>query len=53
MSDASADSGAAPDIVQSDGRAALRALADTVTAPVRLILGYFGEPSGCSGDRFA
>jgi phospholipid/cholesterol/gamma-HCH transport system permease protein len=45
MSDASADSGAAPDIVQSDGRAALRALADTVTAPVRLILGYFGEHS--------
>jgi phospholipid/cholesterol/gamma-HCH transport system permease protein len=45
MSEASADSGAAPDSAHSDGRAALRALADTVTAPVRLILGYFGEHS--------
>jgi len=45
MSDASADSGPAPEGARADGSAALRTFVDTVTAPVRLILGYFGEHS--------
>src|SRR5882757_3820634 len=53
MSDASADSGPAPEGARADGSAALRTFVDTVTAPVRLILGYFGEHAMMLGNAIA
>jgi len=45
MTQASAETGAAPEGAQGSGRAALKPILDTAFAPLRLILGYFGEHS--------
>ena len=44
MSQASVETGG-PEVAQTGGRPALKAVLDTVGAPVRMILGYFGEHS--------
>jgi phospholipid/cholesterol/gamma-HCH transport system permease protein len=44
MSEASAETGG-PAVAQTGGRAALKGVLDTVGAPVRVVLGYFGDHS--------
>jgi len=45
MSQASAETGAAPEGAQASGRAAFKSMLETTLTPVRMILGYFGEHS--------